>query len=319
MKKRTYKRVKSPMKLSSSLQDELANNANHLEYVQGGQDVISRGTGAKIQQIAGNPVFTSQFDINISIRYSKLNYLSDAGVAGVPFITYIDYNAVAPESLPQNLKVDVPAFLFGNADFASGFKNSKANMAVSNWRYMSPKIVKSDAEDFFIPLSTFEGQQAPINYQSPSVDNGGAAIGDLIIPLYYQTGQVGGPPPSEIYLCEVIVNCKQVGYGTLLDAISSDRFTFSAVRYKIPDSTKTAQYEKQLLLIKQSLFGKLSTDNISPVSFQLPTSFQNNLIDVPLTKGVDKESMVGTFLNYDVGEINLSFFVPVQNKLTQNV
>jgi len=239
----------------------------------------SKGVGAGVTPIKGMPRFTAQFDINMTLLFYDVTGSAD----------------VAPAALPVSLKVDVPAFMFGNSDWASAFRKSYQLMpTLGEWN-----------------IGTGLGLVG-VDVITPTL--AGAALaqaqrGDLVLG-YTATVAIND------YAAFVIINCKQVGYGTLLDSLSSDRFIINNIRYNIPDVTKINQYEKQLKLMRQSLFGKVSDDFISPASFKRPDQFQTNVVDIPIVYGIDKNNIIGTYLGYDVGEILLSIFVVVQKKIS---
>lgn len=293
--------------------NELTSNIDSVEYA-GGPNAISSGVSAGVANVKGNPAFVSQFDLNITIRY----YLLEFDRAAATDDWTVARTLTAPGSLPSDLQTDVAAFLFGKADSEGGFRRNNQLFPVSNWTYKTNMMVRDNTPSYEFRVSQTAGDIETVSIQSPSVLDGAAARGD-ILQSYYRLESGATAINADIYLAEIRIECKQVAYGTLLDATSSDRFTINNIRYKVSDSTKTAQFEKQLRLIRQSLFGKLSTDDISPAAYQKPEQFQVNIIDIPLIKGIDKESSLGTFLNYDVGEILLSIFVSTQRKVVEKV
>jgi hypothetical protein len=107
-----------------------------------------------------------------------------------------------------------------------------------------------------------------------------------------------------------------VAYATLLTALSSDRFVLNMIRYVIPDTTLIAQYSNNIGLFRQSLFGKFNSDYMSPNSFKKPEQQQNGLIDIPLKKGIDKETSMGMYINYTCIELSWSIFVWTVKKLS---
>jgi hypothetical protein len=42
---------------------------------------------------------------------------------------------------------------------------------------------------------------------------------------------------------------------------------------------------------------------------------QTNIIDIPILKGIDKETILTTYANFDVGSFTWSIFIKTQNKL----
>lgn len=293
------------------LYNELTSNVDSIEYAPG-QPAVSSGVGAGVAPIRGNPLFVSQFDINLTIKYYLMTFTRTATTD----IWSITSALTAPGSLPTELQTDVAAFIFGKADAVGGMKRNNQLFPVANWIYNMNKSIGNltPVYDWSSTIYDYE----TVSFKSPSFVDGAAVRGDIVQSYVYEVPG-GTGTDFQLYLCEVRIECKQVAYGTLLDATSSDRFTINNIRYKVPDSTKTAQFEKQLRLIRQSLFGKLSTDDISPAAYQKPEQFQVNIVDIPLIKGIDKESSIGTYLNYDVGEILLSIFVSTQKKVVEKV
>jgi len=103
----------------------------------------------------------------------------------------------------------------------------------------------------------------------------------------------------------------------LLDALNSDSFVTNMLRYIISDTSAVglAQYENNVKTLRQSLFGKSTDDFVSPNSFKLPEQQQAGIIDIPLVFEVDKAAALGTYVNYDVVNIQWSIFVKQVNKL----
>lgn len=310
MTKRQLKR-----KLQKSLIGENGLTSN-VDLTGGGTK--SSGVNAALMNSLGQPAFVSQFDINMSVFYYTVVIEADQGsVNGVAFQSATAVTNVLPENLDDNLKNQVPAFVFGNSDFAGGFKNNKNLLPLQNWIYARQFIVEEDSAIVSLPSFYSGTDKSATSFISPSVEQGRAETGDLIIPLYYVLSS--DAQSTNVALAEVVINCKQVAYGTLLSSISSDRFTINNIRYKVPNLDKTAQFEKQIQLVTQSLFGKLATDKVSPAAFQDPRQFQDGIIDIPIRKGIDKQSSLSTYLNYDVEEILWTIYVEVQDKVEQPI
>lgn len=296
----------------NELYDELTSSVDSVEYT-GGTPQISRGVGVGISRVKGNPLFVSQFDLNVTIKYYSLTF----GRTTTDDTWTCTLASVAPGSLPGNLQNDLAVFLFGKADSMGGYKRNNQLFPVSNWAFKKSMLIEDTSPLYDFKLNVSATDCASTSVISPSFLNGQVSRGDMVQSYTYLSAS--SSTTATYYLAEIRVECKQVAYGTLLDATSSDRFTMNNIRYKVPDSTKTAQFEKQLRIIRQSLFGKLSTDDISPAAYQKPEQYQTNIIDVPIIKGIDKESSLGSYLNYDVGEILLSIFVQTQTKVTEKV
>jgi hypothetical protein len=234
----------------------------------------------------GNPAFTAQFDVQFLLRFFSV-------AAGV-------YTGLTPAALlaaAPTLATQLNIFLFGNSDFSSGFAKLQAQFPLAVWSYGAPFIY---------------GKDYPVVNGVPLDATALAQLtkGDLVIP-YYAT--VGGTD----YQGLAIIRCTQVAYGTLLDALNSDMFTMNMIRYIMADTSSTglAQYNNNIFVMKQSLFGKFDSDFISPNSFKLPEQMQDGVIDIPLVKGIDKQIALATAVNYAVSPVQWSLFVAMVNKL----
>lgn len=233
----------------------------------------------------GNPGFTAQFDIQILLRYFSV-------AAGV-------YTAVTPAGLlaaAPTLATKLNAFIFGNSDFGAGFAKLQAAFPVQVWAYGDPFIFGKDT-----PIVNGVALDATARAQ--------LVRGDLVIPYFATSGLA--------YQGFVIIRCTQVAYGTLLDALASDMFTMNMIRYIMADQTAVglAQYNNNIFVCKQSLFGKFDSDFVSPNSFKLPEQMQNGVIDIPLVKGIDKQIALATAVDYAVSPVQWSVFVEMVNKL----
>jgi len=246
-----------------------------------GMPAGNAGLNAQLGRAKGNPSFSAQFDVQILPKYFTLN-----GGA---------YTAIAASALNAALKNQLPFFLFGNSDFASGFTKLKSVFTLNTWVYGTPGIY---GKDLFTP------------YAFDATVTGVLQNGDLLIPF---TSALPGAGTTTLAL--IVVRCTQVAYGTLLASLSSDRFLMNMIRYVIPDTTKITQYSNNVGVFKQSLFGKFDSDYVSPNSYKKPEQLQNGIVDIPIKKGIDKNIAVASYANYDVGEIDLSIFVYSVKKL----
>jgi hypothetical protein len=91
---------------------------------------VMRKTGAqlKVGNIAGNPVFQSQFNLNISITYVK------------------DDAIIQSSGLDASLKSSLPVYIFGNIDFFANYKQIKNKLTqISGWVYQEEGVYGFDA------------------------------------------------------------------------------------------------------------------------------------------------------------------------------
>lgn len=269
----TKKRSFTPKSKSDQLIDLLTDNVDHADGpVQSQMATLGQGIG--------NPAFVAQFDITLLPQFYT--------VAGG---TYTQITAAALLAAQPTLATKVPAFIFGNSDFAAGFATLRQRFPLAVWAYDAPFIYQNGYQG-----TIFGVLDATIKAQLQA--------GDLVIPIYAVLGGVN-------YLAITIVRCGQVGYGTLLAANNSDMFKTNLIRYNVPDTSATslAQYANKLFTYRQSLFGKAENDSWSPNSFKVPEQMQSNIIDVPAKAQIDKEAALGTYINYAVTSVELNIFV----------
>ncbi len=243
----------------------------------------------EVANLKGNPGFVAQFDVQFLLKYFELTDATGAFVAK----TAAELLAAVPTSATQ-----LAGFLYGNSDFAAGFKRVQQAFPLTGWTYSDPGIFGRDL---------FQINGAFITATVKAV----LQRGDLVIPAFVDIGAT-----TWVGLC--IVRCTQVGYGTLLDSLNSDMFIQNLVRYIMADTTAVglAQYNNNIVVMKQSLFGKFDQDQISPNSFKMPEQFQAGIIDVPIKKGVDKQTILASYFNYDAVLTQWSLFVQYLQKQT---
>ena len=246
-------------------------------------DVSGLGTSEKLRlaQVPGNPAFTAQFDINVIVKY-----FSVAG--GV----YTATTAAAVIAASPTLDTPLGAFIFGQGDFSGGYRKSIGQFPVNAWAYDTPFVYGVQS------LPTLE-------YGEPDATAKGALQrGDLVIPYY-------ASPAAVDYACFVIIRCAQNAYGQLLDSLSSDRFWINNVRYQLTDTSADGllQYDNEIKLLTNSLFGLFQENSVSPTAYKQPSQFQAGIIDIPIGQGVDKNVVMGTYINAKSVNQKFSIFV----------
>lgn len=234
----------------------------------------------------GNPSFTAQFDVTVLIKY----FTVAAGVFTERTAAYVLANA-------PTLATKLPAFFFGNSDFAAGYSKLRTQYALSVWAYNDPFVYGKD----YARTAT------------AALDATAAALlqnGDVVLPF---SATIAGPVT---YNALVILRCSQVPYGTLISALSSDKFAMNMLRYVIDTTTYgTAQFNNAIGVYRETLFGKFDSDTVSPTSFKQPDQQQAGIIDMPIEKGVDKSISLATLVDYNTVQIQWSFFVMSVEKL----
>lgn len=196
------------------------------------------------------------------------------------------YTAIAPAALNAGLQVPLPYFMFGHSDYHGGYKGLIGQLPVSttNWTIGEPFIYGKDASTIEIAIdSTVKAK---------------LVRGDMVIPF---TSALPGTGTTTLAL--VIVRSSTVSYGTLLNALSSDIFAINKIRYTVPSTgaTDLAQYDNDILLFTQSLFGKLESDNYPPTAARSPENQQANILDIMFEgEVINKARALGGYINYNV-------------------
>lgn len=132
--------------------------------------------------------------------------------------------------------------------------------------------------------------------------------GDTVIHVYPDMGGVGIAGLSAVagdivieYVSTngshfVVLHCTSVAMASLVAATASDRFITNLLRYSLPSTTNLNQFNEPLEFYKQGLFGKTLFDTMNPISYKNPDQNQANLIDIPASFLIDKETTLLTYI-----------------------
>lgn len=273
--------------------------SDSLEILKGGQVSTSRGVGAALSQIVGNPPFKAEVSLTIQIRY-----YSQAAV-GTPVV-------VAAAAIPVAQQTTLPVYIFGQSDYSGNYARSRQIVAGGGgWQYADMKILRGgNGEVGYNPLCH---AAAGVEYASGTVFNNLLNNGDILF-LIPMAGFVLGAAATTI-TAEVHVTCANVPYLTLVDSLSSDLITLNMIRYTV-GALLVAQLTNQITLIRQSLFGKTNTDTLDPNTYITGGTFNPNIADIPITIPIDKNLVLATVLNFDCGIVNWVVTVATIKKLT---
>ena len=235
-----------------------------------------------LRNVAGNPAFKAQFNIKLLKYY----YTESSGT----------YTAIASASLATTLKNSLPAFVFGQTDAQSGFPKLRAQYPVTTWAYDNAFVYGIGAPGWghFSVLSS----TVTANLQQ----------GDMVLVFWATTA---GPVNT---VATVVIRSTNVAYATLLNALSSDTFETSLLRYTLA-TADVAQYGNGIGVYDQSLFGKFNSDNIDPTAFVQPDQQQAGVTDIPILDTINKNKAWATYINYDVNTVTWSVFVSSTDKL----
>lgn len=193
---------------------------------------------------------------------------------------YIGGNYATPTPAPLS-HLNVFKFpIFGLSDYLGGYK-----------------IFRSRNREYRLITRYINGNSI---YENSPVANVGDMV--LVYDLLYGT------------YATVVISCKQVAYGTLLDSLESDRFRISSIRMN--SAIPSRGFAENIEIVRQSLFGKMNNDSLSPMSFINPSQNQSTIADIPMMLTLDKElCIVGGISGAMGSELNFSMFVDQINKL----
>ncbi len=245
-------------------------------------DTVPGSEQLRLNPVAGNPPFKAQFDVSMIVKYGTVA----AGTFTERTAAYVLANFPA-------LATQLTAFIFGNSDLAGGFKKSRGQFPLSGgWAYGVPFVYGRD-------YPAINGVVLDATAQAL------LQVGDLVIP-YVAT--VAGPV---VFNAMVILRCQQVAYATLVDSLNSDRFWVNNIRYVLTDTSAAGllQYDNEIKIQAQSLFGLFNENSVSPTSNKTPQQFQDGIIDLPINQGVDKNVVFGSYINYNSVNQKWSIFV----------
>lgn len=273
-----------------ALLNSLRNNVDAFERNNADGDAPMTSVGMQVMSGKGNPSFDAQFDLQILIKYFTVS----AGAFTLRTAAYMLTNAAT-------LATTLAFFVFGQSDFAGGYKKIQSQFPLTLWSYGSPFVYGKD------------NPWAYVNSVCTDLDATAIAqlqAGDLVLPITATVSSVN-------YVALVIIRCTNVAYGTLLASTNSDSFVLNRIRY-IQNDTSAAgllQYNNAVYWFKQSLFGKFDQDSITPNSQKPPDQYQAGIIDIGMLKSITKEIAFGSYINYDAVSIQWSIFVKTVNKL----
>jgi len=247
--------------------------------------MAAQANKAQLVAQAGNPQFMAQFDVQVLTKY-----YTQVTATGV-------FTEIAASALNAALKNRLAFFFFGQSDFVSGYKRLKELYPLnSNWTYGIPFIYGSQNP-------TWTGD-------STGVVAANLVTGDLVLPIFSAL-----PGAGTTTMATVVLRCQSIAFGTLLGMLQSDKFLLNMIRYVITDSGQYAQYQNQVGLLNQSIFGKFDSDQLSPTSFKTPEQFQDGIIDIPIKQEITKQKAYASYLDYTAVNLLWSIFVLRVDKL----
>jgi hypothetical protein len=281
------------------LQNMLNGDSDSMELLPNGSTSLSKGVGAAISQIVGNPAFKAEVNLTFNIRYYS------QAVVGTPV-------AVAAAAIPAAQQTQLPLYVFGQSDLMGNYTRARSLVAGgAGWTYADMKIIKGGSGD--VDIKPLPHAAAAVDYASGTIFNNLLQNGDLLI-MVPMAGFVAGAAATTV-IAEITVHCGNVPYLTLVDSLGSDLITLNMIRYTVP-AALVAQLGNQITLIMQTLFGKTNTDTLDPNTFIHGGTFNPNIADIPITLPIDKNLVLATPVNFDCIQFTWTCTVAKITKLT---
>ena len=259
----------------------------HVDHFDNNADAGGNGVPAANTPQKGNPQFSANFSAVSIQKFFTLN-------TGTGVYTSVLANNAGIATMTSAF------FLFGTNDFVSGYASAITLVPLSVGAYGVPFIYGKD-----YPVVNFAG----VDYPLDATVRATLRKGDVVMPITYATGGVN-------YVVLSIMRCQQVSYSTLLLANNTNSFLQKGIRINLNDSSANGllQFSNALFNYSKSWLGKFEYDSTDINSNNQPTNFKANIIDIPLTMGVTKDTGLVSYVGLsgygavDNITINLSNF-----------
>lgn len=241
---------------------------------------------ANLVRMGGSGQMQKPYVAQIQVNVLKFYFTEALGV----------YTQILPAALNAQLKVDLPFFMFLQSDLDAGYAKLKNSYALQGgWQYGVAQVV---------------GRQFQLGTAGLNFDSNVTSLlrdGDVIVPFY---ATVGGTN----YVAVVVVRTADVAYSTLLGSTSSNTFTINMLRYDVV-AGQEAQFSKAVLIANQTMFGRFTSDPINPRSFKSSWQNQDNIIDIDITVGINKQVGFQSTAAFDVVDFTWNLFIESVTKI----
>ena len=234
----------------------------------------------------GQGLYNPPFKAQIQVNFLKQYYSYAGGV----------FTPVLPAAVPAALQQALPAFLFSNSDFASGFAKLQGQYPLAAWAYEPP---------FVFGKTSWPGTPTSGIFDATVTNN--LRVGDLVIPYSATSGGTD-------YVALTIIRTSDVPFGTLLDATNSNTFQINLLRYTVPAGSEI-QFANAILCADETMFGKFTSDPVNPESFKNPEQDQDNIIDIDIDFNVNKQRGLSTLVNYNIESFRWNLFISGAQKI----
>lgn len=113
------------------------------------------------------------------------------------------------------------------------------------------------------------------------------------------------------------VFCSELLYPAFLGNSIVDRYRINNIRYMISDALIQQQFSNALQFVDTGIFGLKKENPLTPSGFINPQDQKNNILDIPIGEGFDKEKCIIHAIEAQAGfEVSMMFFVEFSDKYT---
>ena len=234
----------------------------HVDHFDNYADVASgNGQAAALVPQKGNPTYGA----NYSLSNNTLAFTVAAGA-----FTRENFSALPTGAISA-------MFWYGNTDYQSGYTKAKTLVPLpTGFTYGTPFVFGFTS----YPTVVVNGVLTVIDATVSAL----LLPGDVVVPITIRSGGVD-------HVILSVHRCQQVEYSALLSANISNSMYQKGIRMILQSATDTAtlaQFNQALYNFDRSWLGKFMYDSTDVNSNNQPSNFKANVIDIPLTLGINK-------------------------------
>lgn len=282
-----------------------------MENLKDSQELVEQSLENALQSVK-EELTQKKIENDLFVNHSTLEILIKK-TYGKLIISTGSYGVVAKNLLPVDLNVNVPVGIFGKLDFDNGFRNLFNNNQVTGFSLVDNFIFGRDAIDLIFTNTTQTLEtvtnvgmvNVPVNlsYVRNITPISSLSRGDLLLMFTKREDE------DTVFTCEVSITIKQGGYAAVLSSLLHKPIPISGIRMKVPVG-KESQFSNDLKMFKQTQLGKISNDSLSPNTYQQTSSYNQNIVDVPVQTVINGELLFTTYLNFDLDELQFLVSIP---------
>jgi hypothetical protein len=235
---------------------------------------------------------------------------------------YLGGFEMTPDNLEGRLQTKLPVWLFGLSDYYSGFTRAErivppllrdiqlnAILLFQRW-IRRPRVLGQFN-------SAIYGYNCYNQYLGiPAGNRNPLSVGDM---YFWFSAEL--PTFLSGRLALITVHSPDVAYGTFLNSFVSDLITIDRIKIIVPlegiaGAIPPDQFKNPLIFVYQDLFGVTITDTVDPRMFITSRDMQQQICDIPLELPLDKNLMLGFYLDVLCTSMDIVLYVSKVESLT---